>query len=105
VRLCSDAFPFRFALALTMAETLIKTYKSVGPHPEDATLPLAWLVLAGDSLSRIAQKVYGNASQWPKIHQANKASIGPDPNKLNVGTFFNHSLTLIRRPVMFTADS
>jgi hypothetical protein len=163
VRLCADAFPFKFALALTMAETLIKTYKSVGPHPEDATLPLAWLratytggpgakpavtgnrpqckctcpcdgsvtnwdyvwepvktratandpvippkppkpvappplpvipvaasktyvVLPGDSLSRIAHKVYGNASQWPKIYQANKASIGPDPNKLNVGT-------------------
>jgi len=43
VRLCSDAFPFKFALAFTMAETLIKTYKSVGPHPEEATLPLAWL--------------------------------------------------------------
>jgi nucleoid-associated protein YgaU len=53
-------------------------------------LPVAaaktYVVLSGDSLSRIAQKVYGNVSQWPKIYQANKASIGPDPNKSNVGT-------------------
>ena len=43
VRLCRDEFSIKFRLALQMAETLIRTYKSIGPHPEDPTLPLAWL--------------------------------------------------------------
>lgn len=43
VRLCHDEFPIKFAFALEMAEGLIRTYKSIGPHPEDPTLPLAWL--------------------------------------------------------------
>jgi hypothetical protein len=42
VRLCRDEF-LKFRAALQIAETLIRTYKSIGPHPEDPTLPLAWL--------------------------------------------------------------
>jgi hypothetical protein len=162
VRLCHDEFPIKFALALQMAETLIKTYKSIGPHPEDPTLPLAWLratyyggptgkptnpgnrpqckcscpkdgsvvswdyvwepvkprtsavhptvspkpappppppapvsppasgaksytVLPGDSLSKIAQKVYGNPGLWQKIYLANQGAIGPNPNLIKPG--------------------
>jgi hypothetical protein len=158
-RLCHDEFPIKFLLALKMAETLIRTYKSIGPHPEDPALPLAWLratfnggpgakpanpgnrpqcrctcpcdgsltswdyvwepvkprnaakhpsipskpapipspatptaptlktytVVPGDSLSKIAQKFYGNSSLWSKIYQANKALIGPNPNFINPG--------------------
>ena len=43
VRLCHDEFPIKFLLALQMAKALIRTYKSIGAHPEDAALPLAWL--------------------------------------------------------------
>jgi hypothetical protein len=158
VRLCHDEFPIKFALALEMAEALIRTYKAIGPHPEDPTLPLAWLratynggpgakpansgnrpqcrcncpcngsittwdyvwepvkprsaakhpsippkpapipppipaapaaktynVLPGDSLSKIAQKFYGNPSLWSKIYQANKGLIGPNPNLIYPG--------------------
>jgi hypothetical protein len=158
VRLCHDEFPIKFAFALEMAEALIRTYKAIGPHPEDPTLPLAWLratyhggpgakpanpgnrlqcrcscpcngsittwdyvwepvkprsaakhpsippkpapmpppapapptvktysVLPGDSLSKIAQKFYGNPSLWSKIYQANKALIGPNPNLIIPG--------------------
>jgi hypothetical protein len=42
VRLCRDEFPVQFALAQHWAEGLIRLYKSVGPHPEDPTLPIAW---------------------------------------------------------------
>jgi hypothetical protein len=162
VRLCHDEFPVKYALALKMAEGLIRTYKSIGPHPQDADLPIAWLratynggpsgkpseagnrphckcncpckgsvvtwdyvwepvkpppsasppvpppkpatpavplplttpptvstktytVLPGDTLSVIAQKVYGNPSLWAKIYQANKALIGPNPNLIKPG--------------------
>jgi LysM domain len=159
IRLCRDEFPLKFRLALQMAENLIRAYKSIGAHPEDATLPLAWLratynggpsgrpsnpgnrpqckcscackgsvtnwdyvwepvkprskaaapkipvkpaaaavpppvtsaakthvVVAGESLSLLAKKYYGDATQWPKIHQANKAAVGPNPNLLKAGT-------------------
>lgn len=156
LRLCKDEFPIKFALALQMAETLIRTYKMLGPHPEDPKLPLAWVratfsggpsakpagpgnrpqckcscsckgnvttwdyvwepvkprssatsptippkpaplpippapgvktyaVLPGDTLAKIAQKFYGNASLWSKIYQANKALIGPNPNMIKKG--------------------
>ena len=32
-------------------------------------------VVAGDTLSAIAQHVYGNASQWPRIFEANRDQI------------------------------
>lgn len=41
VRLCRDEFR-EFIFAQQLAERLIRTYKSLGPHPEDPTMPLAW---------------------------------------------------------------
>lgn len=38
-----------------------------------------YTVQAGDSLSKIAKREYGDASQWKKIHEANKDLIkNPD---------------------------
>lgn len=34
-----------------------------------------YTVKSGDSLSKIAKEVYGDASEWKKIHEANKAMI------------------------------
>jgi LysM repeat protein len=156
VRLCKDEFPVEFVLALHMAENLIRLYKSLGPHPEDPTLPIAWLratfsggpsaipsnpsnrpqcntscsldgsvvnwdyvwepvkpratakppvltlpppspapapgpqaksytVAAGDTLSKISQKQYGNPALWTKIYAANKSTIGPNPNHIKPG--------------------
>lgn len=166
VRLCRDEFPYKFRFALDVAEGLIKAYKKFGAHPEDPTLPLAWLhatyhggprglpsnpgnrpnckctcgctgkvttwdyvwepvktrdrakkptiqvkpasppspppkqygppapppapaktytVLPGDSLSKIAQKVYADSSQWKKIYNANTGVIGSNPNLIKVG--------------------
>ena len=46
-----------------------------------------YTVQAGDSLSSIAQKVYGDGSEtlWRKIYEANQATIGSDPTQLQVG--------------------
>jgi len=45
-----------------------------------------YTVEAGDTLRSIAQQVYGDASQWPRIYDANRETIGPDPDTLNAGT-------------------
>ena len=49
--------------------------------PADMVAPAArtYTVKAGDSLSKIAQREYGDAAQWKKIHEANKDQIkNPD---------------------------
>jgi len=43
-----------------------------------------YVVKAGDSLSAIALKVYGNASRWTEIWEANKDKV-KDPNLIHVG--------------------
>lgn len=40
----------------------------------------------GDSLSRIAQDKYRNAFRWTEIYEANQADIGPDPDRILVGS-------------------
>jgi nucleoid-associated protein YgaU len=41
-------------------------------------------VKAGDSLSKIAKREYGNANDWNRIFEANK-DILKDPNKIYPG--------------------
>lgn len=43
-----------------------------------------YTVKAGDSLSKIAKEVYGDAAQWKKIHEANRAAI-PNPDVIHPG--------------------
>jgi nucleoid-associated protein YgaU len=38
-----------------------------------------YVVKSGDSLSKIAKEVYGDANRWPEIFEANKDQI-KDPN-------------------------
>jgi hypothetical protein len=47
--------------------------------------PKSYTVKSGDSLWKIAKIVYGNGAQWRKIYEANKKTIGANPNKLKVG--------------------
>ncbi|TMC98723.1 MAG: LysM peptidoglycan-binding domain-containing protein, partial [Chloroflexi bacterium] len=44
-----------------------------------------YTVQAGDTLSSIAQRAYGDANQWQKIYDANKQVIGNDPNQIRPG--------------------
>ena len=44
-----------------------------------------YTVKSGDSLSEIAQQFYGNATQWRRIHDANRSLIGSDPTDLRAG--------------------
>jgi|GEM_PF-2706754 len=47
-------------------------------------LPRTYVVQDGDTLSGIAERVYGDAAVWPDIAAAN-ADLRRDPNKLDVG--------------------
>jgi nucleoid-associated protein YgaU len=44
-----------------------------------------YVVQPGDSMRSIAQQVYGDASLWPRIYDANRDVIGPDPDALQPG--------------------
>jgi phage tail protein X len=44
-----------------------------------------YTVQQGDTLSSIAQKVYGDSSQWHEIYIANTQVIGSNPNMLSPG--------------------
>ncbi len=50
------------------------------PEPESTM----YTVKSGDTLSKIAKAVYGDASLYPKIFEANKPMLS-DPNKIYVG--------------------
>ncbi|MDP9054668.1 MAG: LysM peptidoglycan-binding domain-containing protein [Acidobacteriota bacterium] len=43
-----------------------------------------YTVQAGDSLSKIAEKFYGRATEYQKIFEANRDKLS-DPNKVSVG--------------------
>jgi nucleoid-associated protein YgaU len=51
-----------------------------------------YVTKAGDTLSGIAERFYGDASQWKRIYEANKTVIGPDPDKLGVDLTLNPEL-------------
>jgi nucleoid-associated protein YgaU len=49
--------------------------------------PITYIVKRGDTLSEIAQHFYGNGTEpfWRRIYNANKAVIGPDPDRIVPG--------------------
>ncbi|GAA3923730.1 LysM peptidoglycan-binding domain-containing protein [Hymenobacter algoricola] len=44
-----------------------------------------YTVASGDSLSKIAKNHYGDAAKWHQIYDANKATIGANPDHIEVG--------------------
>ncbi len=57
------------------------------PAPDKAPAGGDYVVQPGDTLSTIAGKLYGDVSPggWRAIYDANKAAIGDDPNRIEVG--------------------
>ncbi len=51
---------------------------------DELKLSSAYIVQPGDSLSKIAKAVYGDANRWPEIAAANKEQV-PDPNLIRPG--------------------
>jgi len=53
--------------------------------PSDPLDPTQWYeVVAGDTLSKIAKKFYGDPDLYPQIFEANRDRLN-DPNKIQVG--------------------
>ena len=61
----------------------------VGTEPAPLSVGSAttsdYVVQPGDTLRSIAENVYGDADQWPRIYDANRDLIGPDPDALQAG--------------------
>lgn len=55
---------------------------STAPESRDGSR--TYVVVAGDSLSKIAKRVYGNEKDWHKIYDANRDSI-QDPDLIQPG--------------------
>jgi nucleoid-associated protein YgaU len=57
------------------------------PAPTATTQAAAetYEVQSGDTLLSIAQQSYGDPTLWRQIYDANKDTIGSDPDKLQVG--------------------
>ena len=49
-----------------------------------STVDKVYVVVSGDSLSKIAKREYGNANDWKRIFEANK-DILKDPDKIYPG--------------------
>lgn len=42
-------------------------------------------VEAGDTLSAVAARCYGDAREWPRIYAENRLAIGADPHRIMPG--------------------
>jgi nucleoid-associated protein YgaU len=57
--------------------------RRTGPEPQ-APADRTYVVKKGDSLSKIAKAVYGDAGKWTAIHQANRDTIA-NPDLIHPG--------------------
>ena len=59
---------------------------STAPTLPPAEKPVTrYTVKSGDSLSKIAKRFYGDASQWNRIYEANRDLIGKNPDLIRPG--------------------
>ena len=56
-----------------------------GTAKPDAAQGETYTVVSGDSLSKIAKHHYGDAAKWHQIYEANKATIGTNPDLIEIG--------------------
>jgi len=47
--------------------------------------PTSYVVKSGDSLSKIARRIYGDGKQWTRIYEANRELIGKNPDLIQPG--------------------
>ena len=69
---------------LATAGSIPTAASAVSPSPSPAATGRTFIVRDGDSLSTIALAVYGDASQWRPIFEANR-DVVPSESQLQVG--------------------
>jgi nucleoid-associated protein YgaU len=63
----------------TAAEPAPASLPDLAPPVGTTGQEQTYVVVAGDSLSKIAKRYYGDANKWPRIHEANRDQIkNPD---------------------------
>jgi nucleoid-associated protein YgaU len=58
--------------------------KTAPPAAANNPYTQTYVVQAGDTLSKIAQRYYGDATLYPKIFEANR-DVLKDPNRISPG--------------------
>jgi nucleoid-associated protein YgaU len=81
------ASPQRPALASPAASPSTASASAATPAPTagEAAAGESYEVQSGDTLATIANQFYGDPTQWRRIYDANKDTIGADPDKLKIG--------------------
>jgi nucleoid-associated protein YgaU len=59
---------------------------AASPADPAADAPQTYTVRQGDTLLSIAAHVYGDPSQWTKLYDANKDTVGSDPSQMQIGS-------------------
>jgi nucleoid-associated protein YgaU len=73
------AFSVSELASSTQSTTTAETSRLEPPVPKTYT------VVTGDSLWKIAQKIFKKGARYPEINELNKATIGDDPNLIKPG--------------------
>lgn len=63
----------------------VATVQKGEPRVDNTVQPKTYTVARGDCLYNIARKFYGNGGQYTKIYDANKGTIGGNPNLIYPG--------------------
>jgi nucleoid-associated protein YgaU len=71
------------SVAASPVPSVVSPTAVVATQPQGST---EYVVQPGDTLRTIAQQEYGDATLWPRIYDANRDVIGPDPDELQPGT-------------------
>ena len=61
------------------------TVQKEEPRVDNSVQPKTYTVKSGDCLWNIAKKYYGNGADYTKIYNANKGTIGGNPNLIYAG--------------------
>ncbi len=69
---------------LAEIERLRSAEPVIPPTPTPTPAPRQYVVQSGDTLSKIALKMYGKSSEWDKIYEANR-DVLPAPERLSRG--------------------
>ena len=77
--------PARPPLASPVASPAVVAPAATSVPPTAEVAGTTYEVQSGDTLLSIARDQLGDVTQWRRIYDANKDTIGPDPDKLKLG--------------------
>ena len=72
----------RDAVPVTLREGMVLTIPAAPGIVVDGSR--TYTIQSGDTMSEIADRMYGNAERWRDIAEANRTAV-PDPQRLKVG--------------------